>query len=278
MLSRASKFPVHLKLRDSSRRPDPRRAILQNRDQDHSFVRFTDREDIFEALCKTESYTPDHEPLYALTAERLANKAYDSSAFVFILIELIYEFEISYQMFSRLLSEFVMALTDDIYLAASALDAYQEVRTTLEFASDSQASSSSQERDPSAAQSPEPYPGESSGPEVEATTQVVQTRSSVPTSEKKRDAPAKAPNSAGDLEQERLMVNLQLAQKKISDLGLSTRMALEMALARPDRDSVRQTLTKVHALRTAVRHFEELLSQSEDRILETIGILERPRS
>ena len=74
------------------------------------------------------------------------------------------------------------------------------------------------------------------------------------------------------------MVDLQLAQKRITDLGLSTRMALEMTLVRPDRTSVRQTLTKVHSLRTALRHFEELLGQSEDRILESIGVLERPRS
>ncbi len=249
---------------------------MQDREQDQNFVRFTDREDIFEALCKTESYDPDFEPLYALAAERLAHKAYDSSAFVFILIELIYEFEVEAQTFSRLLSEFVLSLTDDIYLAASALDAYQEVRATLEV----EVPEMDEAKVPEPATSTQPAedePGEDAVDPDAVITRVIPTRKDSTPAEDEPSPSPQAPPPAADSDPESLMVDLQLAQKRITDLGLSTRMALEMTLVRPDRNSVRQTLTKVHSLRTALRHFEELLGQSEDRILESIGVLEKPR-
>ena len=251
---------------------------MQDREQDQNFVRFTDREDIFEALCKTESYDPDFEPLYALTAERLAHKAYDSSAFVFILIELIYEFEVAAQTFSRLLSEFVLSLTDDIYLAASALDAYQEVRATLEV--EEPEIDTAEEPSPPTSISPAGNDAEESAvDDDEVVTRVIPTRKGDASAKAESRPSSEATTAPGeDSDPESLMVDLQLAQKRITDLGLSTRMALEMTLVRPDRTSVRQTLTKVHSLRTALRHFEELLGQSEDRILESIGVLERPRS
>ena len=227
-------------------------SLAETEQQPSNFVRFPERVDILDSLCTIESYSPEFEPLFALVAERLANKAYDRSAFVFILIELIYEFEVMDQEFGQLLSQSVLALTDDMYLAGSALDAYHEVKVTLAPMSDTRE---------------EPGTAEPAAT-AEAGTKVP------PKTAGKRPPSGSGGRPGEEVEPERLMIELQKAQKRIMDLGLSTRMSIEMTLGRPDRRSVQGTLRQISALRAALRDFEEHLRVGEERILEAIGVLE----
>ena len=235
--------------------------LIQEDQQASNFVRFPERVDILEKLCSIESYAPDYEPLFALAAERLANKAYDRSAFVFILIELIYEFEVTDREFSKLLSESVLALTDDIYLAASALDAYQEVKATL-------APMEEPSKETADAEVQEPAESQASAPEAAREPAQEPAMSS-----NEAGAPREGGVEVAELS-ERLMLELQRAQKQVSDLGFDTRMAIEMTLGRPNREAVRTTLHRIAALRQGLRSFEENLQQAEQEILRRIGLFD----
>jgi len=70
-----------------------------------------------------------------------------------------------------------------------------------------------------------------------------------------------------------MMHKLQLAQKALVDLGLATRVSIDLSMRRPSRDRVNRTLQDITALRSAMRRFEELLSQAELQVLEAAGVL-----
>lgn len=202
-----------------------------------SFVEFPERRRLLERLYGIEVYEHNMDPMVRLVADRLQGKAYDRSAFVFILLELIYEYEQDAISFSDLLGHIVFALTEDLDLVGEALEAFEEIRETLE-----------------------PAAGESD----RAQTAV---------------EPLPPPEDAQDIwdpvaDQEQLMLELQQAQKRVADLGLTTRASIEQALARPNRSNVGPTLRQVAKLRSGLLQFEELLRESEQKILQSIGVLE----
>lgn len=205
-----------------------------------SFVEFPDRKRILDRLYGIDVYEHGMDPMVRLVADRLQGKAYDRSAFVFILLELIYEYEQDAISFSDLLGHIVFALTEDLDLVGEALEAFEEIRETLE--------------PPAAAQ------GDGDGtPRLEE--------------------PLPPPEDAQDIwdpvaDQEQLMLELQQAQKRVADLGLTTRASIEQALARPNKANVGQTLRQVSRLRAGLLQFEELLRESEQKILQSIGVLD----
>ncbi len=69
------------------------------------------------------------------------------------------------------------------------------------------------------------------------------------------------------------MRKMQNAQKTLSDLGLATRVSIDLTMRRPTRDRVSRTLQEVSSLRSALRRFEELLSEAELQVLEAAGVL-----
>jgi len=210
-----------------------------------SFIRFPDRDAILEKLRTIESYGLDLEPLLQKVAGRLASKAYDRSAFVFILIEMIYELEEATGVdLTSLLSQVVLALTHDADLAGSAIDTFEEVKETIE--------------------SPTPEPAAMSEKDSSVSTKEI-------------PIPSRRAAIPDDLDQGQLMHELQGAQKRVTDLGLSTRMSIELALSRPHRQGIGTTLREISSLRTTLRRFEELLLEAEEQILEAIGVLERDR-
>lgn len=202
-----------------------------------SFVEFPDRRRLLDLLYAIEVYEHNMDPMFRLVADRLQGKAYDRSAFVFILLELIYEYEQDAISFSDLLGHIVFALTEDLDLVGEALEAFEEVRETLEPDAD----------DNGAAPVEEPLPPPADATEV-------------------WDPVA---------DQEQLMLELQQAQKRVADLGLTTRASIEQALARPNRASAGQTLRQISKLRAGLLQFEELLRESEQKILEGIGVLDQ---
>lgn len=213
----------------------------------NSFVEFPERPELLARMRSIEVYEEQMEPMFRLVADRLESKAYDRSAFVFILLELIYEFEQDAISFSDLLGRLVFALTDDLDLVGEALEAFSEIRMTLEPEAaepDLPESDPSDEMDDAPADEPLPPP-----PEEEIWDPVA--------------------------DQEHLMLELQLAQKKVADFGLGTRASIEQALARPTRANAGQTLRQISNLRSSLLHFEELLRESEERILEAIGVFDK---
>ena len=70
------------------------------------------------------------------------------------------------------------------------------------------------------------------------------------------------------------MLELQQAQKRVADLGLTTRASIEQTLARPNKSTVSPTLRQISKLRSYLLQFEELLRESEQKILQSIGVLE----
>ncbi|MDA8018605.1 MAG: hypothetical protein MPN21_14285 [Thermoanaerobaculia bacterium] len=202
-----------------------------------SFVEFPNRKRLLERLYGIEVYEHNMDPMVRLVADRLQGKAYDRSAFVFILLELVYEYEQDAISFGDLLGHIVFALTEDLDLVGEALEAFEEIRATLEPSGDVE------ERDAPAL---EPLP---------------------------------PPDDVSDLwdpvaDQEQLMLELQQAQKRVADLGLTTRASIEQTLARPNKSNVGTTLRQVSRLRSRLLQFEELLRESEQKILQSIGILE----
>lgn len=203
-----------------------------------SFVTFGPREEILRRLRSIDIYTPGFDPLFGPIVDRIADRTYDRSAFVFILLELVYDFEGLVSDFGDLLGRLVFSLTEDLDLVSEALDAFEEIRETL---------------DPGIAmKEPERKapPALLSGSEID-------------------------PTLVRETDRERLMTELQLAQKRILDFGLRTRLSIEVALSRPTRDNVGLTLREISELRSNLLHFEALLRGSEERILEAIGVYDR---
>lgn len=228
-----------------------------------TFVSFPEKEEVLEKLRAMDGYKPELEPLFRLAAERLALKAYDRSAFVFILIELIYEFKGIYGgPMTDLLARSVLALTRDSELAQSALEAYDEINATLE---------------PEGPEEPAPETAEATskakGSPVEDGLDDAFLEEAFPVSEDETIGPY-LPRVRSQ-EQERLMRDLQEAQKELADLGLATRMAIDMTLSRPSRDEVSHTLREIESLRSVLRRFDALLAESEIEILQEIGVLKR---
>lgn len=210
------------------------------------FVSFVGKEEVLAQLRSIDGYGAEAEPLYRLIVERLAEKAYDRSAFAFILIELVYEFEeVSGGDWEDLLARMVLVLTQDEELAGDTLQAYGEIKASLEPQEPQEPPAEPEAAPPPETSTDTPFP---LGPFVA-----------------RRRGP----------EQERLMIELQEVQKEIVDLGLSVRMSIDMTLSRPSRDGVNYTLREVSALHSRLRDFEGLLRESEERILEAIGVLER---
>ena len=245
-----------------------------------TFVSFPDRDGVLDKLRAMDGSKPEHEPLFRLAAERLAHKAYDRSAFVFILIELIYEFkEIYGGPMTDLLARSVLALTRDSELAQSALDAYVEINASLEGEVEEKAAGEAgpeTETDSPETDSPETETDETAAPVLvpdspEVDPLLMEEAFPAPETE---SLEAYLPRAKGP-EQERLMKGLQEAQKQVSDQGLSTRMAIDMTLSRPNREDVSHTLREIVTLRAALRGFDALLAEAEERILEEIGVLER---
>lgn len=209
----------------------------------NSFVEFPGRPELLARMRSIEVYEEQMEPMFHLVADRLESKAYDRSAFVFILLELIYEFEQDAISFSDLLGRLVFALTDDLDLVGEALEAFSEIRMTL---------------DPDL---PEPDHSDETEDDMPADEPLP------PPSEEEIWDPV--------ADQEHLMLELQLAQKKVADFGLGTRASIEQALARPTRANAGQTLRQISNLRSSLLHFEELLRESEERILVAIGVFDK---
>ena len=213
--------------------------------EESTFVEFKARAAVLDKLRSIDVYETGMEPMFQLVAERLAETAYDRSAFVFILLELIYEFEQDSITFSDMLGRLVYALTEDLDLVGEALEAFDEIQRTLA---------------PTGADEPSPL-----SPKTKPPSQVDQAP----------PADELAELWDTDPDHEHLMLELQKTQKRVLDFGLATRVSIEMALARPSRDNVQQTLRDVSELRQSLLHFEELLRESEQRILEAIGVLDR---
>lgn len=204
---------------------------------DSGYVELGAQKAVLAQLRGIDIYTAEFDPLFLPITDRLAGRAYDRSAFVFILLELVYDFEGLVSDFGDLLGRLVFALTGDLDLVSEALDAFEEIRRTLE---------------PAAMAEPVKSP---------------------PSLIHGSDLDPHAAVQAAD--RDRLMSELQHAQKRIIDFGLRTRLSIEVALNRPTRDHVGQTLREIAELRSGLLHFESLLRGSEERILEAIGVLDR---
>lgn len=206
----------------------------------NTFVEFPDRPGLLRRLRSIEVYEMGMEPLFQLIADRLERRAYDRSAFVFILLELIYELDLDTITFSDMLGRLVFSLTDDLDLVGEALEAFSEIQRTLKDPDSEEKKAVNGRAVPS---SPEPS--------------------------SKKDVPVFWPDH------EPLMNDLQLTQKGCLDAGLSARMAIEMALTRSNRDNVGRALREISQLRHRLLRFEELLRESEEQMLEAIGVLGR---
>lgn len=229
----------------------------------NTFVSFPDKEEMLKELRSIDGAGPEHEPLFRLVAERLALKAYDRSAFVFILIELIYEFQEIYTgSLDRLLSQSVLVLTADQELTDSALRAFEEIKATLEPVE-------SKDEPGSADQAEEPARGQDDG--IQDPDEAF-LEDAFPVQDSNPIGPYIARQKRPD--EERLMVELQEAQKRLADLGFSTRMSIDMILSRSGSASISHTLREIAGLRATLRDFDALLTESEERILEMIGVLD----
>lgn len=232
-----------------------------------TFVSFPEKDEVLDKLRSMDGYKPEHEPLFRLAADRLALKAYDRSAFVFILIELIYEFKGIYGgPMTDLLARSVLALTRDSELAQSALDAYDEIHATLEPDEPEPETAAEEPREPAAESKPD------DGADTDGLDESFLDEA-FPVSEDETIGPyLPRPRSP---KQEKLMEDLQEAQKELVDLGLSTRMAIELTLNRPSRDEVSHTLREIETLRSVLRRFDALLAESQTQILEETGVLKK---
>ena len=197
------------------------------------FIDFPAKEEIVERLLAVDE-SPRLVRLYETIGERLAAKTYERSASAFILIEMLYDFEeVVGSDMSYLLPRSVYTLTGDRDLALSALGAFNEIKDAIVL---------------HAPATPPP----AAPPPLPAVTPV----------------PAPRPT-----ETDVMMHKLQLAQKALVDLGLATRVSIDLSMRRPSRERVNRTLQDITALRSAMRRFEELLSQAELQVLEAAGVL-----
>ena len=204
------------------------------------FIDFPSKDEIVARLRSVDE-SPHLQGLYETIGERLAARTYESSASAFIIIEMLYEFEESAGSdMSYLLPRSVLTLTGDRDLALSALGAFNEIKEAL------RAQAAAVPERPTTA--PPPIAA-GAGP-----------RSSSPRAEE-------------PTEMDLMMNKLQAAQKALFDLGLSTRVSIDLTTRRPTRERVSRTLQDVASLRGALRRFEELLSEAELRVLEAAGVL-----
>src|SRR5687768_14004577 len=209
-------------------------------DARNDFIDFPSKDEIV-ALLRTMDESPRLLPLYEDIGERLAARTYESSASAFILIEMLYEYEESAgDDMSYLLPRSVLTLTGDRDLALSALGAFNEIKDALKIQQAAQAAETAAAPPP-----PPPQPA----------------------------APSPSPRPQEPSEMDLMMSKLQTAQKALADLGLSTRVSIDLASRRPTRERVSRTLQDVASLRGALRRFEELLSEAELQVLEAAGVL-----
>ena len=200
------------------------------------FIDFPSKEVIVERLRSVDE-SPRLDPLYETIGERLASRTYERSASAFILIEMLYDFEeTAGGDMSYLLPRSVFSLTGDRDLALSALGAFNEIKDAIKL------------------QAAPPVEKPAAPPPV-------------------APAPAPPPVPAAPTEMDLMMTKLQTAQKAVADLGLSTRVSIDLATRRPTPDRVSRTLQDIASLRGALRRFEELLSQAELQVLEAAGVL-----
>jgi hypothetical protein len=204
---------------------------------DSDFIDFPPKDIILERLRAVDE-SPRLSELYDTIGERLASKTYERSASAFILIEMLYDFEetVGSDM-SYLLPRSIFTLTGDRDLALSALGAFNEIKDAIVL---------------------------QAGPSPERTATIELPLPSAP-----RAPVADAPPSETDL----MMHKLQTAQKALFDLGLITRISIDLVMRRPTRDRVSRTLQDIASLRAAMRRFEELLSSAELQVLEAAGVL-----
>jgi hypothetical protein len=200
------------------------------------FIDFPAKHEIVERLRGVDE-SPVLMPLYETIGDRLASRTYERSASAFILIEMLYDFEeTAGGDMSYLLPRSVFTLTGDRDLALSALGAFNEIKDAIKL----QAAPPPEKP----ATAPPPLP-----------------------------APVAPPPEPEPSEMDLMMNRLQIAQKALADLGLSTRVSIDLAMRRPSKDRVSRTLQDIASLRGALRRFEELLSQAELQVLEAAGVL-----
>ncbi|HEV8629651.1 MAG TPA: hypothetical protein VGV61_04985 [Thermoanaerobaculia bacterium] len=204
---------------------------------DSDFIDFPPKEVIVERLRAVDE-APRLSELYDTIGDRLASKTYERSASAFILIEMLYDFEetVGSDM-SYLLPRSIFTLTGDRDLALSALGAFNEIKDAIIL-----------QTTPS--------------PEKTATIEL-------PLLPAPPAPPVEPPPSETDL----MMHKLQTAQKALFDMGLTTRVSIDLVMRRPSRDRVSRTLQDIASLRAAMRRFEELLSSAELQVLEAAGVL-----
>ncbi len=210
------------------------------------FVDFPSKEEIVDRLLTVDE-SPRLVRLYETIGERLAGKNYERSASAFILIEMLYDFEevVGGDM-SYLLPRSIFTLTGDRDLALSALGAFNEIKDAIVL----------------------------HGPALEPKAETkAEARPAVPSAPSPAPAAAPSAHARKPTETDQMMHKLQLAQKALVDLGLNTRVSIDLAMRRPSRDRVSRTLQDITALRGAMRRFEELLSQAELQVLEAAGVL-----
>ena len=201
------------------------------------FIDFPSKEVIVERL-RTVDESPRLDPLYEIIGARLASRTYERSASAFILIEMLYDFEeTAGGDMSYLLPRSVFTLTGDRDLALSALGAFNEIKDAIKL----QAAPAAEK----AASAPIAVP----------------------------PPPTPPPAPAAPTEMDLMMQKLQTAQKAVADLGLSTRVSIDLTTRRPTPDRVSRTLQDIASLRGALRRFEELLSRAELQVLEAAGVL-----
>ena len=199
------------------------------------FIDFPAKEEIVERLLAVDE-SPRLIRLYETIGDRLAAKTYERSASAFILIEMLYDFEeVVGSDMSYLLPRSIYTLTGDRDLALSALGAFNEIKDAIVLQA------------PAAPPPTVPPPMPLAAP-----------------------VPAPPPRPT---ETDVMMHKLQLAQKALVDLGLATRVSIDLSMRRPSRERVNRTLQDITALRSAMRRFEELLSQAELQVLEAAGVL-----
>ena len=238
------------------------------------FIEFPPRDAILSKLREIDDSSEDLEELFQGIAERLAARTYERSASAFILIELVYDFEESHDgEWSFVLPRAIMSLTGDRDLALTALSAFNEIKDAIGPPAEPTAARGGG----NGASGTAPLGEAGDERRQEASVAELETQELFREVETAEEAPIAAPEPqpepAAPSESDLLMAQLQNAQKALSDMGLSTRVSVDLAMRRSSKDRVSRTLQDISALRTALRRFEELLSRAELQVLESAGLL-----
>jgi hypothetical protein len=235
----------------------------------NDFIDFPPKEEILARLRAVDESSQGLEELYQGIADRLAAKTYERSASAFILIEVMYDFEESHGAdMSYLLPRYVLSLTGDRDLALSALGAFNEIKDAIRL---QQPAEQPQAAPGARTARSEPAEERGRGPNgaiAVAASQPTPQPTPLPTPQ---PPPPTIPPPPEPVDQ--MMAKLQTAQKALADLGLSTRVSIDLASRRPGRERVSRTLQDIASLRGAMRRFEELLSEAELQVLEAAGVL-----